>query len=59
MTDAAEDYAARAEANRPTDPAEIRREVMRLRREGLKPRDIAEALKLSVPEVLMMIYGSV
>lgn len=58
MTDwlkAASDYHHRATRHRPGNPADLRAEVRRLACSGLKPRDIAGALRMSVPEVLGML----
>jgi hypothetical protein len=41
------DYAARAAVNRPTDPAQLAREIVRLHREHrLSATDIARALRV-------------
>lgn len=50
-------YELLARMNRPSDPTAIASEVRRLRRSGLQPRDIAQALRLdlaSVREILVM-----
>jgi hypothetical protein len=44
-------YELHAQLHRP-DPAGIAAEVQRLAREGLKPRDIASALRVNVTQVL-------
>lgn len=47
------DYATRARAHAPSEPAAIAREVRRLHREhGLAPRDIAQAMRLDLATVL-------
>lgn len=48
----AHDYNQRAQANRPSDPTAIAAEVRRLRKDGLKPRDISTALRVGITEVL-------
>lgn len=53
----ASDYRLRAATHRPTDPVALQREVRRLRAAGLKPRDIAQALRLGIGQVLAMIKG--
>jgi hypothetical protein len=45
------EYDRRANANRPTDPAAIAAEVVRLNATGLKIRDISDALKIPANEV--------
>ena len=45
-------YAALAALNRPSAPDAIHAEVRRLHSTGLKPRDVAAALQLPLPEVL-------
>ena len=45
-------YAALAAANRPTDPALLAAEIRRLAASGLKPRDIASALRLPLDTVV-------
>ncbi len=44
-----------AQMHRPTDPAVIAAEIRRMYREGLKPRDIAVALRLGVSAVLQVL----
>lgn len=51
----AADYDARAQAHRPTD---LRAEVLRLHGEGLRPRDIAQALRMNDADVITTIYGT-
>jgi hypothetical protein len=46
-----------AQLHRPTDPQLIATEVRSLYRQGLKPRDIAVALKIGVPAVLQVLEG--
>jgi hypothetical protein len=51
------DWRRLAELHRPTDPAVIAAEVRSLYRQGLKPRDIAVALRIGVPAVLQVLEG--
>ena len=46
------EYAALAQLHRPTSPEAIAVEIRRLHAEGLKPRDIAVALRLGLTQVL-------
>ena len=48
----AADYFARANRHRPTDPHAIARAVHQLHRQGLKPRDIGEALRIPLENVV-------
>ena len=49
------DYARLANLHRPADPAAIAREVRRLHNTGLKPRDIAVALRIAPDQVMNML----
>jgi hypothetical protein len=49
------DYARLAELNRPADGDALAREVRRLLRDGLKPRDISIALRLDLAHVLELL----
>jgi hypothetical protein len=42
---------------RPTDPAVIAAAILSMHHQGLKPRDIAVALKIGVPAVLQVLEG--
>lgn len=53
---AAAEYHHRATRHRPANPADLGAEVRRLAASGLKPRDIASALRVSVPEVVVMLW---
>jgi len=44
-------YDARAQLHRPTDPAQLAAEVRRLAATGLKPTDIASALRTGIGQV--------
>jgi hypothetical protein len=46
------DYERLARQHRPTDQAALAREIRRLYADGLKPRDIAAALRFDLPAVL-------
>jgi hypothetical protein len=48
----AADYRRRANIHRPTDPQSIARAVHQLRRQGLKPRDIGEWLRIPLENVV-------
>lgn len=50
------EYHHRATRHRPDNPADLGAEVRRLAASGLKPRDIASALGISVPEVVGMLW---
>jgi hypothetical protein len=52
------DHEARATEHRPSNREVLIREVMRLRAQGLMPRDIATALGLNDADVITMLYGS-
>jgi hypothetical protein len=56
VTDAIE-YAARAQEHRPTDVETLRREVRRLNRDGLRIRDIAQAITLNDYDVAILLAG--
>lgn len=45
-------YHARANQHRPTDPAALAKEIRRLRATGLTPSDISDALRLTVDQVI-------
>ena len=49
------DYARLAELNRPANKADLAREVTRLVETGLKPRDVAQALRIDLAEVLTLL----
>ncbi len=51
----ARDYEARAQMHRPTNPDDIRREVLRMHRDGLRPRDIASCLRMNDHDVVQII----
>ncbi len=46
-----------ATAHRPTERELVLREVLRLRAQGLQPRDIAEAFGMNPADVITMIHG--
>lgn len=46
------EYVERAQRHRPTDPDAIAREVRRLAATGLRPGDVAAALRIALPVVL-------
>jgi hypothetical protein len=50
-------YNERAEQHRPTDVATLRREVCRLNEQGLRIRDIAQALRLNDYDVAILLAG--
>jgi hypothetical protein len=50
-------YSIRAEEHRPTDVETLRREVRRLNRDGLRIRDIAQALTLNDYDVAILLAG--
>lgn len=52
-------YRQRAELHRPADPKLIEAEVIRLHREGLRPRDIAQCLSLNDIDVLAIIARAI
>jgi hypothetical protein len=56
MTDALE-YDRRAQEHRPTDVESLRREVRRLNQQGLRIRDIAQALTLNDYDVAILLSG--
>lgn len=58
LVSTAADHEARANQHRPNERELILREVMRLRAQGLMPRDIATALGLNDAEVISMLYGN-
>ena len=59
MTIDAIEYSTRAEEHRPTDVETLRREVRRLNRQGLRIRDIAQALRLNDYDVAILLAGGV
>ena len=54
---AAPDYDIRANQHRPADVCQLDAEIRRLNRNGLTPRDVAAALRLSLDAVVAIIYG--
>ena len=48
---------AKATEHRPTEPAVLLREIMRLRAQGLRVRDVAEALGLNPSAIESLIEG--
>jgi hypothetical protein len=50
-------YETRADRYRPSDPGALAREIRRLHREGLRVRDIAEALRMNDAEVAGLLAG--
>lgn len=57
MSSSAQDYDRRAEEHRPTDVETLRREARRLNDQGLRVRDIAQALKLNDYDVAILLAG--
>jgi len=53
----ATDHDAKANQHRPTERETLLREVLRLRAQGLQPRDIATALGMNDDDVATLIYG--
>jgi DNA-binding NarL/FixJ family response regulator len=51
------DYETRANRHKPTEREVLLREVLRLRAQGLRVRDVAEALGLNPSAVEALIYG--
>jgi DNA-directed RNA polymerase specialized sigma24 family protein len=51
-TDSPDDWMRRAQQHRPTNPALLRAAIIELQAQGLKPRDIAQAMRVSLPVVL-------
>jgi orotate phosphoribosyltransferase-like protein len=52
------DYTERAELHRPKDAETLRREVRRLNAQGLKARDIADSLRMSIEDVIaILVHG--
>jgi DNA-binding CsgD family transcriptional regulator len=47
-----------AEQHRPTDRDLLRREVLRLHAQGLRPRDIADAFGMNPSDVVSLIYST-
>jgi hypothetical protein len=58
VNDAVE-YDIRSQQHRPTDPKRIAAEIMRLRREGLRPRDIAQCMRMNDHDVIQIIAGEI
>jgi hypothetical protein len=58
MVRTAADHDARANQHRPTDRELLRREVMRLHTQGLRPRDIAESFGMNPSDVITLIYST-
>jgi len=56
VTDTTE-YTARAQQHRPKDIETLRREVRRLTSEGLRVRDVADALDLNDYDVMILLAG--
>lgn len=52
------DYEVRANQHRPTDLHELRAEIRRMLDSGLKTRDVAEALRMHVHDVVNIIAGA-
>jgi hypothetical protein len=52
------DYARLALLNRPTDRQALAREVTRLVGTGLTPRDVAQALRIDLADVMTMLGES-
>ena len=50
-------YDLRANQHRPADVGQLDAEIRRLNRNGLTPRDVAVALRLSLDAVVAIIYG--
>jgi hypothetical protein len=48
----ADDWMRRAQQHRPTDPSLLRKAILELHAQKLKPRDIAQHLRLALPVVL-------
>ncbi len=53
----APEHEARANQHRPIERKVLRREALRLRAQGLRPRDIAEAFGLNPHDIELLIYG--
>lgn len=49
------DYARLAQLHQPTDRAALAREVSRMVSTGLTPRDVAQALRMSVADIMTML----
>jgi DNA-binding NarL/FixJ family response regulator len=58
LVNTAVNHEARANQPGPTEREVLLREVMRLRAQGLMPRDIATALGLNDADVHALIYGT-
>lgn len=54
----AADHAARADRHRPTDPGAIAAEIRRQVATGLRPRDVASAMRLDLAVVLDALRGA-
>jgi hypothetical protein len=52
------DWRQLADQRRPRDPDLLAHEIRRLSRNGLRPRDIADALRLPLPAVLEVLYDT-
>lgn len=52
-------YRERAELHRPTEREALRLEVLRLRAQGLRPRDIGQLLRMNDAEVVTLIAGDI
>jgi hypothetical protein len=57
QADYSDAYEQRAQFHRPTDVEQIRAEVRRLIGDGLRVRDIADALRLNDADVLNLLAG--
>jgi DNA-binding CsgD family transcriptional regulator len=55
MTRSAIEYQQQAVMHRPSDPQQLRAEVLRLMGQGWTTRDVAVALRLHVPAVLNLL----
>jgi hypothetical protein len=51
------EYDRLAQAHRPTDVESLRREIRRLNQQGLRVRDIADALRLNDHDVAILLAG--
>jgi hypothetical protein len=51
-TDTPDDWMRRAQQHRPTNPVLVRAAIIELQTRGLKPRDISQALRMALPQVL-------
>jgi DNA-binding NarL/FixJ family response regulator len=58
LVNTATDYEARATSHKPTERAVLVREVLRLRAQGLRVRDVAEAFGLNPSAIEALIDGT-